>query len=254
MRYPHICSVFASALRSEHLQHVGQYESVALVFRVIPHEEGIAIRVRRKVRFYETDTLEESTPVPLRPIRDGHFTTGRSFVTFLNPAPTAGCSTSPLASVCTNGAGERRSQSGALPSHTDGDEQPCHGQGREPDEHRDERLCRPDGHHAVGLNSQLARPDQMEHVHKAEYTASDGCEQAGQRQRAHQRQVPLRGTNQVHHGHDERDETDDECQQREQARFAEHAHGYLLREIECDKVQRASRNIVTDVTDAAVAR
>jgi hypothetical protein len=65
MRYPHICSVFASALSSEHLQHVGQYESVALVFRVIP--------------------LEESTPVPLRLIRDGHFTIGRSFVTFLNP-------------------------------------------------------------------------------------------------------------------------------------------------------------------------
>jgi hypothetical protein len=65
--------------------YVGQYESVALVFRVIPHEEGIALRVRGKVRFYETDTLEESPPVPLRPIRDGHFTTGQGFVTFLNP-------------------------------------------------------------------------------------------------------------------------------------------------------------------------
>jgi CubicO group peptidase (beta-lactamase class C family) len=65
--------------------YVGQYESVALVFRVIPHETGIALRVRGKVRFYETDRLEESPPIPLRPIRDGHFTTGQGFVTFLNP-------------------------------------------------------------------------------------------------------------------------------------------------------------------------
>jgi CubicO group peptidase (beta-lactamase class C family) len=65
--------------------YVGQYESVALAFRVVPHQEGIALRVRGKVRFYETDTLEESPPVPLRPIRDGLFTTGQGFVTFLNP-------------------------------------------------------------------------------------------------------------------------------------------------------------------------
>jgi len=65
--------------------YVGQYESVALVFRVIPHEKGIALRVRAKLRFYETDRLEESPPLPLRPIRDGHFTTGQGFVTFLNP-------------------------------------------------------------------------------------------------------------------------------------------------------------------------
>ena len=65
--------------------YVGEYESVALVFRVIPHEEGIALRVRRKLLFYDGDTLEESPPVPLRPIRDGHFMTGQGFVTFLNP-------------------------------------------------------------------------------------------------------------------------------------------------------------------------
>lgn len=65
--------------------YVGQYESVTLALRVIPHEEGIALRVRGKVRFYETDVLEESAPIPLRPIRDGHFTTGQGFVTFLNP-------------------------------------------------------------------------------------------------------------------------------------------------------------------------
>jgi len=75
----------ATDTRVDPRSYVGQYESVALVFRVIPHEEGIALRVRGKVRFYETDTLEESPPVPLRPIRDGHFTTGQGFVTFLNP-------------------------------------------------------------------------------------------------------------------------------------------------------------------------
>jgi hypothetical protein len=65
--------------------YVGQYESVAVVFRVIPQEKGIALQVRGKVRFSETDSLEESPPVPLRPIGDGHFTTGQGFVTFLNP-------------------------------------------------------------------------------------------------------------------------------------------------------------------------
>jgi CubicO group peptidase (beta-lactamase class C family) len=65
--------------------YVGDYESVSVAFRVIPHEEGIAMRVRGKVRFYETDSLDESLPVPLRPMRDGHFTTGQGFVTFLNP-------------------------------------------------------------------------------------------------------------------------------------------------------------------------
>ena len=75
----------ATDTRVDPRPYVGQYESVALVFRVIAHEEGIALRVRGKVRFYETDTLEESPPVPLRPMRDGHFTTGQGFVTFLNP-------------------------------------------------------------------------------------------------------------------------------------------------------------------------
>jgi hypothetical protein len=65
--------------------YVGQYESVALAFRVIAYEEGIALRVRPKLLFYDGDTLEESPPLPLRPIRDGHVTTGQGFVTFLNP-------------------------------------------------------------------------------------------------------------------------------------------------------------------------
>jgi CubicO group peptidase (beta-lactamase class C family) len=65
--------------------YVGQYECVAVAFRVIPHEEGIALRIRGKVRFYDTDTLEESAPVPLRPVRNGLFTTGQGFFRFLNP-------------------------------------------------------------------------------------------------------------------------------------------------------------------------
>jgi CubicO group peptidase (beta-lactamase class C family) len=65
--------------------YVGQYESVAMVFRVVQHEEGIALRVRPKIRFYDSDTLDESPPVPLRPIRNGHFLAmGRGFFTFLN--------------------------------------------------------------------------------------------------------------------------------------------------------------------------
>ena len=64
---------------------LGQYESVALAFRVIPHEAGIALRVRGKLLFYDGDTLEESPPVPLRSMGDGRFTTGQRFVTFLNP-------------------------------------------------------------------------------------------------------------------------------------------------------------------------
>jgi CubicO group peptidase (beta-lactamase class C family) len=75
----------ATAIRVDPHAYIGQYESVALVFRVIPHEEGIALRVRPKLLFYDSDTLEESPSVPLRPIRDGHFATGQGFVTFLSP-------------------------------------------------------------------------------------------------------------------------------------------------------------------------
>jgi len=75
----------ATDTRVDPYPYIGEYESVALVFRVIPHEEGIALRVRLKMLFYDGDTLDESPPVPLRPIRDGHFTTGQRFVTFLNP-------------------------------------------------------------------------------------------------------------------------------------------------------------------------
>jgi CubicO group peptidase (beta-lactamase class C family) len=75
----------ATDIRVDPKSYVGQYESVGLVLRVIPREEGLALRVRRKVLFYDGDTLDESPPIPLRPIRDGHFTTGQGFVTFLNP-------------------------------------------------------------------------------------------------------------------------------------------------------------------------
>jgi hypothetical protein len=65
--------------------YVGQYENVALVFRVIPYGDGIAVVERPKMRLYETDTLDESPPDPLRPMGDGHFTSARRFITFLNP-------------------------------------------------------------------------------------------------------------------------------------------------------------------------
>ena len=65
--------------------YVGEYENVALVLRVIQYEDGIALQVRPKMRLYETDPLEESPPDPLRPMGDGHFTSARRYVTFLNP-------------------------------------------------------------------------------------------------------------------------------------------------------------------------
>jgi CubicO group peptidase (beta-lactamase class C family) len=66
--------------------YVGHYDSVAFAYRVIPHENGIAVQTRLKIRYYDTDTLEESPPVPLLPIRDGHFFVTRGgFFTFLNP-------------------------------------------------------------------------------------------------------------------------------------------------------------------------
>ena len=87
----------ATDARIDPRPYVGQYESVTLALRVVPHEDGIALRVRGKVRFYETDILEETPPIPLRPIRDGHFTTGQGFVRSSIQALTAECSTWPLA-------------------------------------------------------------------------------------------------------------------------------------------------------------
>lgn len=75
----------ATGTRVDARPYVGEYESVALVLRVIPFGDGIALRVRPRMRLYETDTLEESSPDQLRPMGDGHFTSAQRFVTFLNP-------------------------------------------------------------------------------------------------------------------------------------------------------------------------
>ena len=63
--------------------------------------------MRLKLLFYDGDTLEESPPLPLRPIRDGHFTTGQGFVTFLNPGADGRMQHLSLAGGCTNEVGER---------------------------------------------------------------------------------------------------------------------------------------------------
>ena len=52
-----------------------------------PAREGIAFRVRAKVRFYDTDSREDPPPVALRPIRDGQFTTGHGLSHFSIPGP-----------------------------------------------------------------------------------------------------------------------------------------------------------------------
>jgi CubicO group peptidase (beta-lactamase class C family) len=65
--------------------YVGLYEAVASASRVVAHEKGIALRPRQKFLAYDVGTLEETAPIPLRPIRDGHFALGQGVVTFLNP-------------------------------------------------------------------------------------------------------------------------------------------------------------------------
>ena len=65
--------------------YVGTYESIMALWRIVPHGNGIALRTRQKVRFYDSDSLEESPPVPLRPIRDHQFALGLGVMTFLNP-------------------------------------------------------------------------------------------------------------------------------------------------------------------------
>ncbi|MEZ4587999.1 MAG: serine hydrolase domain-containing protein [Gemmatimonadales bacterium] len=65
--------------------YAGSYETIASATRIVPHGNGIAARLRSKARYYDNISLEETPPVPLRPIRDGHFALGPSVVTFLNP-------------------------------------------------------------------------------------------------------------------------------------------------------------------------
>ena len=69
-----------------------------------------------------------------------------------------------------------------------------------------------------------SRPDEAKHVDASEYAPGEGREQARERQRAHQRKVALRGPNHVHHGHDEGNGPEDQCQQRKQAGLSEHVH------------------------------
>jgi CubicO group peptidase (beta-lactamase class C family) len=76
---------YATTTQVDPHAYVGQYESAALALRVIPHGDGIALRVRQKMRLYETDTLDESPPDQLRPMGEGDFTSAQRFVTFLNP-------------------------------------------------------------------------------------------------------------------------------------------------------------------------
>ena len=75
----------ATDARVDPQPYVGQYESVTSAFRVIPHDEGIALRMRFKLRVYDGDTLEESPPDLLRPTSEGRFMTGHGPVAFLNP-------------------------------------------------------------------------------------------------------------------------------------------------------------------------
>lgn len=76
---------YATTTQVDPHAYVGQYESVALALRAIPYEDGIALRVRPKMRLYDTDTLGESPPDQLRPMGEGAFTSTQRFVTFLNP-------------------------------------------------------------------------------------------------------------------------------------------------------------------------
>ncbi len=67
--------------------YAGQYENVAMVVRIIPHDRGVAITSRPKFKIYDTSSLEESPPAPLRPIDDGRFALGAGAVGFVNREP-----------------------------------------------------------------------------------------------------------------------------------------------------------------------
>lgn len=79
---------YATTTQVDPRAYVGEFESAALALRVIPYGDGIALRVRPKMRLYETDTLAESPPDALRPMGEGAFTSAQRFVTFLNPDAT----------------------------------------------------------------------------------------------------------------------------------------------------------------------
>lgn len=67
--------------------YLGRYESLATANRIVEHGNGIALRTRSKFKIYDQTSVEESPPVPLRPIREGHFAVGASVLTFLEPGP-----------------------------------------------------------------------------------------------------------------------------------------------------------------------
>ncbi|MFN0178321.1 MAG: serine hydrolase domain-containing protein [Gemmatimonadales bacterium] len=65
----------------------GQYESAATVVRIVAHGTGIALTSRSKFTVYDTTSLTESPPVPLRPIDRGRFAFGSALLGFVNPGP-----------------------------------------------------------------------------------------------------------------------------------------------------------------------
>ena len=65
--------------------YIGTYESAAVVLRIVPSGPGLTLRSKSKFRVYDSTNLEESPPVPIRPIRDGHFVLGAGVISFVNP-------------------------------------------------------------------------------------------------------------------------------------------------------------------------
>ena len=57
---------------------LGAYENVCAGIRILPHGDGIAIVTQLKHKIYETDTLEETPPEPMRPLGEDHFDLGDS--------------------------------------------------------------------------------------------------------------------------------------------------------------------------------
>jgi CubicO group peptidase (beta-lactamase class C family) len=64
---------------------VGQYEGAVTAVRVIPHGNGIALTSRSKFMIYDSSSLVESAPIPLRPIEGTTFAMGSSPLRFVNP-------------------------------------------------------------------------------------------------------------------------------------------------------------------------
>jgi hypothetical protein len=65
--------------------YIGTYESAALAIRIVTNGTGLALRSQSKFRVYDSTNLEESPPVPIRPIQGGHFVLGTGVISFVNP-------------------------------------------------------------------------------------------------------------------------------------------------------------------------